>query len=204
MASTPQFPLGTVLFPSMVLPLHVFEPRYRSLVADVLDGDAMFGVPLIERGNEVGGGDQRTDYGTMARIAEAEQFDDGRWAVVAVGVERYRVVEWLDDDPYPRAVIELWPDEAPSVDVGTLLSDVSAKFKRCMGLAAESGLNVGPLPPEIDDVVLRSFHMSALAPVGPLDKQTLLGAPDPVRRLELLDGMLDETIELLVLELGST
>ena len=65
------FPLGSVLLPSMVLPLHVFEPRYRALVRDVLDGDGEFGVCLISRGHEVGGDDVRTDVGTVARVHEA-------------------------------------------------------------------------------------------------------------------------------------
>ena len=73
------FPLGCVLFPSVVLPLHVFEPRYRTLVQTCLDDDREFGVVLIERGSEVGGDDVRTDVGTVARIVEAEQLPDGRW-----------------------------------------------------------------------------------------------------------------------------
>ena len=97
------FPLGTVLLPSGVLPLHVFEPRYRRLAEDCLEGVPEFGVVLIERGSEVGGGDQRTAVGTVARIVEAATFDDGRYALGTVGVRRIRVVRWLEDDPYPRA-----------------------------------------------------------------------------------------------------
>src|SRR5690606_29548107 len=97
------FPLGSVLVPGMVLPLHVFEPRYRALVRDCLAGDGEFGVVLIARGSEVGGGDVRTDAGTLARIVRVDEADDGRFAVVAVGLRRIRVVRWLDDDPYPRA-----------------------------------------------------------------------------------------------------
>ena len=69
------FPLGGVLLPGAVLPLHVFEPRYRQLVVDCLaddDGDPEFGVTLIERGSEVGGGDQRTDVGVVARMVRVE------------------------------------------------------------------------------------------------------------------------------------
>ena len=98
----PMFPLGSVLLPGQVLPLHVFEPRYRQLVVDVTTSDAHpgeFGVVLIERGREVGGGDVRTYAGTVARIAEARQFADGRWALAAVGMRRIRVEAWLEDDP---------------------------------------------------------------------------------------------------------
>ena len=75
------FPLGSVLFPSAYLPLHVFEERYRQLVRDCLAGNGEFGVVLIERGSEVGGGDVRTEVGTVARIVEVTEFDDGRFAL---------------------------------------------------------------------------------------------------------------------------
>jgi Lon protease-like protein len=108
---SPMFPLGTVLVPGMALPLHVFEPRYSRMVDDCRAGDGTFGVVLIERGSEVGGGDVRTDVGTLARIAQAEALPDGRWMLVAQGVQRIRVERWLPDDPYPRAEIVDWPEE---------------------------------------------------------------------------------------------
>src|SRR5262249_51200285 len=107
----PMFPLGSVLFPTLYLPLHVFEERYRLMVHHCLDGDRRFGVVLIERGHEVGGGDVRTMVGTMAQILEAAETPDGRWAVGAVGTHRVRVHRWLDDSPYPRADVEEWPDD---------------------------------------------------------------------------------------------
>ena len=91
MPVSPMFPLGSVLVPGMILPLHVFEPRYRALVRDCTAGDGEFGVVLIERGSEVGGGDARTDVGTMARIVQADELPDGRFAVGAVGMRRIRV-----------------------------------------------------------------------------------------------------------------
>src|SRR5829696_8282280 len=113
----PMFPLGTVLLPSVALPLHVFEARYRALVHDCLEGENRFGVVLIERGSEVGGGDVRSNVGTVAQIVEAARFDDGRYALVAVGRERIRVARWLDDQPYPRADVEVWDDATPEADL---------------------------------------------------------------------------------------
>jgi uncharacterized protein len=107
----PMFPLGSVLLPGMLLPLHVFEPRYRALVDHVLQGDGRFGVVLIERGHEVGGGDQRSDVGTVAEVVRTEVLPDGRWALLVAGRERIRVDRWLDDDPYPRAEVHAWPDQ---------------------------------------------------------------------------------------------
>src|SRR4051812_43593478 len=86
----PMFPLNAVVFPGMALPLHVFEPRYRALTRHCLDTDRRFGSVLIERGSEVGGGDVRFDVGTCVRIVEADELPDGRWVLVAVGVERLR------------------------------------------------------------------------------------------------------------------
>ncbi|HBU01458.1 MAG TPA: ATP-dependent protease, partial [Acidimicrobiaceae bacterium] len=98
----PMFPLGSVALPGVALPLQVFEPRYRALVMTCLTDDRLFGSVLIDRGSEVGGGDQRGDVGTLIRIIQSEELPDGRWAVVGVGIERLRVVEWLPDDPFPR------------------------------------------------------------------------------------------------------
>src|SRR4051794_19374446 len=106
MRRLPMFPLGTVLFPYATLPLHVFEPRYRMMVRTVLRDDHEFGVVLIERGSEVGGGEARFEVGTVARIVHAAELDDGRFALTAVGLRRLRVTEWLPDDPYPQAVVE--------------------------------------------------------------------------------------------------
>ena len=103
----PMFPLGTVLFPHAVLPLHIFEHRYRALAETCLRGDGRFGVVLIERGDEVGGGDTRFGVGTVARIVEAARTPDGRYLLATVGTERFRVRKWLDDDPYPRAEIDV-------------------------------------------------------------------------------------------------
>ena len=95
----PMFPLGTVLYPYAMLPLHVFETRYRIMVRECLRTDQEFGVVLIERGSEVGGGDVRFDTGTIARIVQAAELPDGRYALASVGTKRIRVERWLPDDP---------------------------------------------------------------------------------------------------------
>src|SRR5258706_11763431 len=104
------FPLGTVLYPHVLIPLRIFEARYREMTRDLLAGDGRFGVVLIERGSEVGGGDTRSDFGCVAQLVQAQQAPDGRFALMAIGVERLRVHEWLPDDPYPRAVVQLIED----------------------------------------------------------------------------------------------
>ncbi len=206
MAPLPQFPIGSVLFPTMLLPLHVFEPRYRELMMELMvhddPADREFGVPLIERGSEVGGGEDRSDVGCVARIMEAEQYEDGRWGLVAVGVRRYRVNAWLPDDPYPLADVDDWPDDDPTEDPTGPFLDMAVRLRRVLALAAEAGIDVGTVPDLVDDPGLGSFQASVLAPVGPHDKQRLLTAAGPTERIALLHEVLGDTEELLTLQLG--
>jgi Lon protease-like protein len=201
----PMFPLGAVLLPGSVLPLHVFEPRYRRLVQDCLEGEPEFGVALIERGSEVGGGDTRTSVGTVARILEVLELPDGRYGLTTVGTRRLRVVAWLEDDPYPRADVEEWPDENAALATAERIGEVSGRVRRVLALAAELG-DPGPaVTTEIsDDPVLASYHLSALSPLGPVDRLALLAAPGPLERVELLEQLLDEVDEVLRFRLGGT
>ena len=195
----PMFPLESVLLPGMVLPLQVFEERYRTLVADCLAGDKQFGVVLIERGSEVGGGDVRTSVGTVAEIVKAEQVPDGRWAVVAVGTTRVRVTQWLDDGPYPRAEVEEWPDELaedPEALAATYTRTV-ADLRRILALSAELGDGGHPLAEITDQADLGSYQLALLAPIGPLDRQTLLSEAGPAPRLDRLASMLAEEEQVL-------
>jgi uncharacterized protein len=201
---TPMFPLGTVLVPGMLLPLHVFEPRYRRMLDDCLAGDRSFGVVLIERGSEVGGGDVRTGVGTLARILQAEETPDGRWALVAVGVQRIRIASWLPDDPYPRAEVEDWPDEPGSPGAGTDAStddargDVAVLLRRAAALANELGMTAAPLDLVLeDDPVVAGYQAITAAPLGPADRQSLLAAPTLADRWTLLATLLTDQIELL-------
>ena len=193
------FPLESVLLPGMVLPLQVFEERYQALVHDCLEGDKQFGVVLIERGSEVGGGDVRATVGTQAEIVKAEQVPDGRWAVVAVGTTRIRVTQWLPDDPYPRAEVEDWPDEiAP--DAGALAATYTglvADTRRILALAAELGDGGNPLADFTDQADLGSYQLALMAPIGPLDRQRLLSAAGPAQRLDRLASMLAEEEQVL-------
>lgn len=204
MRELPMFPLGSVLFPHMVLPLHVFEPRYRVLVRRVLDGDGEFGVTLIERGHEVGGGDARTDVGTVARVVKAEELDDGRWLVIAVGTRRLRVVEWLRDDPHPRALVEELDEPPAGPDARALLAVVERKLRRVLALLAE--LDERDVPPvdELErDPTVASYQAAVLSGAGPLDAQRLLTTPDADARLAALSEVLDATEEVLRFRLGA-
>jgi Lon protease-like protein len=202
MSELPMFPLGTVLFPSVFLPLHIFEPRYRALARHCIDGDHEFGVVLIERGSEVGGGDVRTSVGTVARIVEAAELDDGRWVLGTVGSRRIRVREWLSDDPYPRADVEDWEDVGPGAVAVEIYGAVIAQLRRVLALKAELAEPAVDATIELsDDPALGSFQVAAVAPIGPADQQRLLLADGADERLRLLETMLREENDYLAARL---
>jgi Lon protease-like protein len=186
------FPLQSVLLPGAVLPLHVFEDRYKALVERCLAADEDFGVVLISHGSEVGGGDLRTTVGTKAHIVQAEQAPDGRWGLIAVGTERFRVDRWLRDDPYPRAEVTGWPDPEPGPDVAACLDASTSRLRRVLALRSELGEAVPPATFDLGDEApsLASFRLASLAPLGALDRQSLLGADDVPARLAVLDALL--------------
>jgi Lon protease-like protein len=201
MTVLPMFPLGTVLFPTVFLPLHVFEPRYRALTRDCLDGDREFGVVLIERGNEVGGNDVRTSVGTVATILQAEELDDGRWVLGTVGTRRIRVAAWLPDEPYPRADVEDWPDEpatdaADTVDISfgdSSYGDTVTVLRRVLALKAELREPAADATVELaSDPGIGSYQAAAVAPLGPADQYALLAAPGVAPRLDDLRRLLEE------------
>lgn len=102
----PLFPLRTVLFPGMPLPLRIFEDRYKTMVSELLESKGSFGVILIREGQEVGGGAVPHKVGTLARITECEELPGGRFVLTAKGTRRFRLVQMLSPRPYPYGEIE--------------------------------------------------------------------------------------------------
>ena len=216
MPVAPMFPLGTVLLPGMVLPLHVFEPRYRRMVNDSrTHHDSTFGVVLIERGSEVGGGDVRTDVGTLARILRAEELPDGRWILGVLGIHRIRVDRWLPDDQYPRAEIHEWAEQlgepagaaADADGAGGAADDrneVTTLLRRAAALRREMGEPAPPLDLELaDDPVVAGYQAAVVAPLGPADRQALLAASTVPARWRLLRTLLADQIDLLQARLSA-
>jgi Lon protease-like protein len=105
----PLFPLNTVLFPGMVLPLHIFEERYKQMIGRCMEENCPFGVVLIRQGEEVGGGAIPHHVGTTAVIAGASQTKDGRYNLVTIGSERFRLRTMRHDLPYLVGSAEPWP-----------------------------------------------------------------------------------------------
>ena len=201
-STLPMFPLGMVLLPTMVVPIHVFEPRYRKMTKDCLDGDREFGVVLIERGSEVGGGDVRTHAGTVAKIIEAQEFPDGRWGLVVGGISRIQVCRWLEADPYPRAEVQDWPDgergDHEGDNVSAELPPVVSAWRRVLALQSELGAPGLPAGFEVsEDPPTAVWQLAALSPLGPMDRQQLLTTANTAQRLSLLAELLAETEEII-------
>src|ERR1700677_446811 len=185
----PMFPLSAVLFPHARMPLHVFEPRYRQLMQDCLAGDARFGIVLIARGSEVGGGDERSALGTRGVITEAAELPDGRWVLEVEGEALIQVEEWLPDDPYPVALVR---DAARGPGVGA----AGQRVRRARALLAEQG-GAPPLPAELaldggGDVDRAAWQLCAVAPLSAYDAQRLLGSDGAPERLRLLSALMEE------------
>jgi Lon protease-like protein len=141
--------------------------------------------------------------GTIAQIVQAGRLPDGRWALATVGTERVAVREWLADDPYPRARVALLVEPEPTRDAGAAVDDVQTRLARVHALRVQLGLPAHGgdilLSP---DLVRASFESAILAPLGPLDAQTLLEIDDAVDRLEHLAALLASEIELLEFRLS--
>jgi Lon protease-like protein len=187
------FPLSSPLLPYERLPLHVFEERYRVMIADCLAGERRFGVVLIARGSEVGGGDVRNETGTVAEIEVVSPTPDGRYGILATGTTQLIVKEWLADAPYPRALVQL-RDEIENEDLSSEVAITLSELRALRELWAELG--EGPALP--DQVSLGAsfseqvWRLCSATPLGELDRQRLLDATTTQTRLELLQTLIRE------------
>lgn len=185
------FPLESALLPGEELPLRIFEPRYATMVQDCLAGaEQTFGVVMIAGGREVGGGDVRCDVGALVRIAEAQDFGSGIYSLRCPVQARIRVLEWLPDDPYPRASIELWPDEPGDGVTGAQITEVEdrvmAVFER---IAAVRSAQLPPRhqllgePEPGESAGERLYALASRIPMGQADRYSVLSAPSAAQRL---------------------
>jgi uncharacterized protein len=196
--ATPMFPLESALLPDEDLPLRIFEPRYSRLVADCLVGEPVFGVVLIAAGREVGGGDNRYDVGALARIVEHQSYGGGRYTLRCRIGSRIRVRHWLPDDPYPRAVIEPWPDEPGDVVTDAaileLQNQVMELFER---LANAQGAQLPPPDMLFAGVAMADapgeslYALASRVPMGQANRYAVLAAPSAADRLRALSEAVD-------------
>jgi len=196
MTAFPMFPLGSVLFPHMPLPLRVFEERYMVMLAGILqDEPSEFGVVLIERGQEVGGGEKRFAIGTVARIVQLES-GEGFVAMLAQGDRRLEVAEWLDDDPYPRADIRFIDDLEWDDALADLFESTQKTVRRALAVASEFVDQQWAVDVELsDDPVAASWQLAAIAPLGELDQIELLRVAGLSELLESTARLTDAAME---------
>jgi len=187
------FPLGSVLFPHMPLLLRVFEDRYLTMLSQILQNEpSEFGVTLIERGQEVGGGEQRFSVGTVAQITQLDA-NEGFVVLVAEGDRRVRVDEWLDDDPFPRATVSAVADLVWHTDLQPLRDRAEVTVRRALAMASEFADQVWPPDTELsDDPVAACWQLAAIAPLGALDQVALLQCESLE---QLLSTLIERTLE---------
>jgi uncharacterized protein len=198
------FPLERAMLPGEELPLRIFEPRYSAMISECLAmDDPAFGVVLIEAGREVGGGDSRSDVGALAHITEVADFGDGRYRLNCVMAERIRVLEWQPDDPYPRAAIELWPDEPGDPVSADAIREVEdrmvALFER-IAQARGAEINARDIVAGADaapDAAMWLYGLTIRLPMGQADRYSVLAAPTVADRLAALSDAV-ETVSALV------
>jgi Lon protease-like protein len=204
------FPLESVRLPGEDLPLRIFEPRYAALVRDCLDGDRVFGVVLIAAGREVGGGDQRHDVGTFAHVVAADERGAGQYLIACEMGERFRVQQWLDDAPYPRAEVTAWPDEPGDTVTGNDITDVEDRVMALFQRLAE--VQDATLPPRAEllgeaepgqDAGARLFALASRIPIGQADRYSVLAAPSAGERLAALNEAVDTFVALVEFQLRS-
>jgi hypothetical protein len=202
----PLFPLSAVLFPGMRLPLHIFEERYQTLVADLLAGPEprRFGVIAIRAGREVGADSVAAlhEVGCVAVMRQAAPTADGRYDLLTVGTERFRLAAVDRSRPYLQGEIELLPDDdaagpgAAEAAAGTV-RQVQAGFRAYLNALADQGggvISIADLP---DEPALLSYVIGAAMIIDLPERQSLLAAPDAMARLRLERSLLVREIAIL-------
>jgi uncharacterized protein len=203
----PMFPLSTVLLPAMPLSLRIFEERYLKLLGDLmLDANPEFGVVLIERGPEIGGGEKRLGVGTLAFVTDIGTLDQF-YGLESHGTQRFRVNAWLPDDPYPMADIDFIPDLVWNESLTPARVHLETKVRNLLAFASEFGdLQYGPETEISDDPMDACWQLAGMVPVGGLDQVDLLqsqSAEELISRTYDLAISLDEALKGMAGDLGN-
>ncbi len=198
----PLFPLGAVLYPGMLLPLHIFEERYRQLVRDLLDGPEprRFGVIAIRKGRETGIDGVRSLYeiGCTATVRRVERHDDGRFDIVTVGTQRFRLRGLDETRPYLQGEVELLAEDVVDpVAAEPAVRVTQAAFRAYLDALTEWGgatVRIEDLP---DEPALLSFMVAAAMVIDLPDRQAMLAESDTLRRLGLQRTLLSRETAML-------
>jgi Lon protease-like protein len=198
----PLFPLGTVLYPGLLLPLHIFEERYRQLIRDLLDGPEprRFGVIAIRKGRETGADGVCALYevGCAATLRQVSEHDDGRFDIVVVGTQRFRLGELDRSRPYLRGEADLLAeDTGDEAAAGLEARAVQRAFRAYLDVLASRGVAAVSIPDLPDDPLLLSYLVGASMVIDLPDKQALLAEPDALHRLTAERALLSRETTML-------
>ena len=203
----PMFPLSSVLMPAMPLSLRIFEERYLKLTGDlILEENPEFGVVLIARGPEVGGGEKRLEIGSVASVTDIGTLDQF-YGIESVGGQRFRVNAWLPDDPYPMADIDFLPDLIWNDSLTLARENLELKVRNLLAVASEFGdLQYGPDTELSEDPMDSCWQLAGILPVGPLDQVDLLksqSAEELISKTYEVVATLEETLKSMIGDLGT-
>ena len=191
------FPLRSVLFPGMPLALQVFEERYRILVSECLASGEPFGVALIREGHEVGGTATPFMMGTTALIENVAPLPDGRLAVTARGIQRFRITRLDESQPYLSAEVE-YPVDEPTLPSPALIEEVTGRFRQLRRLRYTvdgtwvRAVHAPQSPPALADAI----GAAAAGIVEARQLQPLLEELDVKRRVERMGNLLTVLLEV--------
>lgn len=187
------FPLPTtVLFPNVFLPLHVFEPRYRAMVADALAGDRMIGMVLLREGwqQDYEGRPPVYPVGCSGVITHVETLADGRYNLVLRGLDRFRIVSEDRDKPYRRAEVTPLPEPPPDPSARRELRQWRERLDLLIGPTVErSGTDAGITSAMPDDDLVNA--LAQYLDLEPVEKQALLELEGAPRRAAALVELLE-------------
>jgi len=198
----PLFPLGAVLYPGMLLPLHIFEERYRQLVRDLLDEaePRQFGVIAIRKGRETGvdGVHSLYEIGCTATLRGVSRHDDGRFDIVTAGTQRFRLLGLDQTRPYLQGEVEMLT-EAPAdpAVAGPAVRVIQAAFREYLDALTEWGGATVRLEDLPDEPVLLSFVVAAAMIIDLPERQALLAESDTLRRLARQRALLSRETAML-------
>ncbi|MFT4036577.1 MAG: LON peptidase substrate-binding domain-containing protein [Thermomicrobiales bacterium] len=195
----PLFPLGTVLFPGALLPLHIFEQRYRTLVDQREAVDPIFGVVLTRSGREVGDQPEVHDVGTSASLVEIARLPDGRSNLIVSGSRRFQVLdaEW-EDECLVASVVWLDNPEGNPETLDEPARRVRALVARYVAAFAAAMQREIPNPVLPEEPVAMAYTVASLFPFALREKQELLASKEAGHMLGMVEDGLRRDLALLL------
>jgi Lon protease-like protein len=180
----PLFPLGIVMLPTELVPLHIFEDRYKLMIGECLEQDREFGIVWLSDNG-------LSEIGCAGQVTQVlEKMDDGRMNILVQGTRPFRLLERIPDLPYPAGTIEVLDDDEPAAE-----APATEAARERYATLVQRVTDRRPDAAELD--ALDSYGMAATIEFAPEPKQQLLEERSEAERLKLVSAMLDQTLKKL-------